>query len=531
MYYDANTGLGTGIEGTLDGGKIAPGQAFYVRAIGPSPALTITEQAKIQDQQTYFREGGEERVSHLYLKLKGGDREDAAIVSFTESAKDEFEISRDGRKMKNIGMFNLSTKVGDQFLAINNLNDAWCSRSIQVSIDDAAPGTYTLYAENLSSLTGVGSIVLKDNYAGNQVDFKESPSYTFEVSSDELSYGSRFEILLDRPELGLSIQPVANAFCNEDGAIVLDRSQDGAVYSVLDKTGKALVAETGTGGELRFAVPASAMSEGLNEFVVQTSFKGCDPGRLSTNAVINYAKAPVIISEDVSICAGETALLQVTSNVDATRYTWYGENGKEIKGASGNTLETSPVMIETFYFVSAENSSGCVGPKQVITVTPVDLQQPELSFKGDTLSAGAQAELYHWSLNGAEIAITHVPYFTPAEAGRYTVTCVTGGCVKMSSEFEITEWQIGKNDFDVDVYPNPTTSDNIFVKGRTSSDGAVSIGVMDVLGRSVYSSETEAEALLEGFQVQPRTPLKAGIYFLILEENSRKRKIRFIIRD
>lgn len=531
MYYDANTGLGTGSEGTLTGGKVAPGQAFYVQAIGPSPTLTITEQAKIQDQQTYFRDD-QRLISHLYLKLKGGDREDVAIVSFSEKAKDEFEIAGDGTKMKNVGMFNLSTSVDNQLLAINNLSDSWCSRNIRVSIDDVAPGTYTLYTEDLSSLIGAGSVQLIDNFAGKEVDLKKSSAYTFEVSSDEKSFGStRFEIIIDRPELDLNIQPVSSASCNEDGKILLDRSQHGATYSIFDKSGNVVAVQTGNGSELHFIVPASQLSEGANEFRIEASFKGCQAAPLSSSAVLNYARAPLILSEDVSTCKGESAALTVETNVAATRFIWYSENGNEIKGASQKTLQTDPIDTETFYFVSAEGSGGCIGPKQIITVTPVDIAAPVLSRTADTLYADSHADLYKWALDGEEIAVTYVPYFGISEAGKYTVTCVSGGCSKISSALEVTAYEIGNQKGNISIYPNPTTSDNISVRGFTSAEGSLSVTVMDVLGRDVYTTETTAEALAEGIRIQPRTNLKAGIYFLVVEENSKKRKIRFIVRD
>jgi hypothetical protein len=531
MYYDASTGLGTGRGGVLAGGRIAQSQAFYVQATGPSPSLTINEEAKSQGQQTFFRMT-EQPVSHLMLRLKSGETEDAAIVSLTEFANDEFEPELDGKKQANKGMFNLSTlSSNDHALAINNLNDAYCSKSIKLNITDAPAGKYTLFLEDISSLSGVGSITLVDNFAKEHLDFLEAAQYSFEITADDLSFGNnRFELLLERPQHDLSLTARTESACGAEGKIILNGSQRGAIYAVIDSKGRHVAVENGTGGELHFTVEKEYLKEGSNSFSIETSFKGCQAHNLPGVVVIEFANAPYVMSSDVSVCKGEKARIEVSSSLPDVAYRWYTASGTEIKGAVDNVFESEPVEAETFLFVSAESANGCQGPKQIIILTPEEVETPELRLISDTLLTATVAGYYIWSLNGEELAVTGQPFYPARSNGQYTVTCVSGGCIKMSSVFEVTSFEKGDIS-SISLYPNPATSDNIFLKGRMDRDQVVKITIIDLMGKEVFNTVKEGSLLEDGLQVVPAMRLKAGIYFLILEENSRKRKIKFIIRE
>jgi chitodextrinase len=532
MYYDAATGLGTATEGLLTAGKIAPGQAFYVQATGAGAALTISEPAKISEQQELFRSGGE-TISHLYLRLRNGETEDAAIVSLTDFGKDHFEAEFDGRKMANIDMFNLSTLSANAVsLAINNLSDAYCRKSVRLNLENTKPGTYTLSVEELGSLEGAGAVSLKDKYAQKNIELLETNQYTFEISEDSASYGSnRFEIILDRPQLDLSIEPLTWSACNEDAKVILPKSQSGASYSLVDKAGKAIASETGNGGELVFIISRGSLKEGQNEFQIEASFKGCLSARLSNTATVVFNQSPTVQANDASTCRGEKARLDATSDMIDARFIWYDPSGKEIKGNTSSTFETSVIETETFYFVSAEASNGCTGPKQVIVVTPVDLEVPALKLTADTLYATTVAEAYHWALNDEVIAMTSHPFLPVSVPGKYRVLCVSGSCTKTSSILEVSEFELSHAPADLSLYPNPTTSDNIHIQGRVATNGPLKISIIDVTGKEIFRTESNGLIVSEGLHLSPGLRLRAGFYFLILEENSKKRKIKFAIRE
>ncbi len=530
LYYDANTGLGTG-GGILPGGRISQGQAFYVQAVGPAPTLTITEQAKVQDQQSFYRM--EDRpVSHMLLRLSNAVFSDATIITFTDIGKDEFQPAVDGLKMKNEGMLNFGTIASEKVLAINNMSDTYCSKSFRLSLEDVQPGRYTLTAENVYTMLGIGAIALEDKFTGTVINLRETPSYEFDVTEDALSRGgSRFEITINRPEIDRSVIPAVTTSCGDGASILLEHSQEGAQYTVIDKQGKSIAAANGNGGELAFNVPASLLSEGLNEFAINVAFKGCTTAPLSSTVTVDFSKTPDVLTADVSTCVGEKAILTASTSVQGSRFVWYDGNGTQIKGVSGDTFETDEIVTESFYFVSVVAPNGCTGPMNVVMVRPIEMEAPSLTLSQDTLFVATRAEQYVWTLDDKEVAVTTTPFLSINQPGNYQVTCRFGGCVKTSSSFYVRAFELEGWNSEVHVFPNPARWNNINVQGNSREDNNLEISIIDMVGKKVFTSTTDAASLSSGILLTPSARLRSGVYYLIIENGVQTRKVKFIVSD
>jgi hypothetical protein len=224
-------------------------------------------------------------------------------------------------------------------------------------------------------------------------------------------------------------------------------------------------------------------------------------------------------------------MIKASSAGNDVTFTWYTSDGSKIKGVEGSTFETTPVEVETFVYVSGNSADGCQGPKHLVTVTPVELSNPIIRIENDTLRTDAIANSYIWSLNGTEVRTTDKPFLPVRSTGEYTVKCVMGTCTATSASFRVTELESGYANEDIMLYPNPTISDNINLKGDMDPGTTVEIKVIDVAGRVLYQGNAEGSELSGGVKVRPQTRLEPGIYFLILEENSKNRKIKFLIKE
>jgi hypothetical protein len=526
LYYDAATGLGTGTGGVLAGGKIAQGQSFYVRTTGANPSLTITERAKTTEQQTLYRESSSD-VGHFKIALHQGDLVDETIVVFTDFATDQYDPSFDGLKQRNEGMFNLASLSADGHpLAINNTDNRFCHKEVWLTIGDVKPGNYTLKTSTVE-LPAAGQVVLHDRFLGSSVNLLNEESYSFSVTEDPSSFGSeRFVIRVERPELPEKLTGAAQAQCGLGGSIRITQAIAGATYE-LSAGGNVLQSYISERDEIEFSIDKSALNKGRNEFIVSASFAGCDQNRVSTPFPMDYEDAPVALASDVSVCSGEAATLSAAIS-DGHRISWYDETGNVIKGQDAGTLVTEPVVKETFYYVSATTQHGCEGPKATITVTPAQLENPQLLFDGNTLQSSVVADSYEWKLNGEVIAETLTPYFTPVENGEYSLQVVSGGCTKASASFVVTGLENTEGG-SLSVYPNPTKTDAIHIKGSVRGDGAANIRIIDVAGREIFRAEVLLDNLNSGIRIQPGIRLEPGIYVLVLEKKSQIWKKRFVI--
>src|SRR5690606_27548501 len=104
---------GSQVSTGLDGGRIAPGQAFWLQATSANPTLIIHEAAKNTEQQTLYRESAP-AVSHIKFRLAQNTLADEAAIVLTNYGTDAFDAEYDASKMSNEGMFNLSSLSANQ---------------------------------------------------------------------------------------------------------------------------------------------------------------------------------------------------------------------------------------------------------------------------------------------------------------------------------------------------------------------------------------------------------------------------------
>jgi hypothetical protein len=545
LYYDCVTNLGTstgqsgpnaGTGGTLAGGLIAPGQAFYVQATGPSPSLTINEAAKFNAQQTFYREDGESQISHLFINLKQGEYMDQAVVTFTEFGSDDYDVNFDASKLKNEGMFNFSTMTSNgKEVAINNMSNAFCDKTIALSIDDVTEGQYVLEFPSPESFYGTNSLRLYDKYLNKTVEVTGNLEYAFEVTSDPLSFGkNRFEIAFNRPDLSSDVDVLKSASCNSEQMVTLSNTQKGASYSIVDTNGAIVGAsQLSKGDDLMFSVPSSILMEGVNSFKVNAFFEGCSTQTLSESIVLEKYTAPILTLDDVSTCSGASAMVQVMlDNPSVKEFAWYNGDNVKVKGYTSNYLETEPILTETVYSVAVILKNGCEGPRQGFVVYPEELAEPELILSNDSLFTTVVADKYEWRKNGEVIDVAQSNSITGLTAGSYEVTCWKGGCEKTSKVFSVTGAEESyERVFVSTVFPNPASNANINLKVVTPSNDDVLVKVIDVLGKEHYIQTFDAGSLRESVKITPKNVFRSGVYYVIVKQNQYLREVKFMIRD
>jgi predicted esterase len=535
MYYDANTGLGGETGGLLQGGRIAPGQAFWVQASNASPSLTITEKAKSTGQQTLYREN-ENPVNHLKINLQQGGKTDPTYVAFTEYGTDAFDEQVDGIKQKNTGMFNLSTWIGNNVdLAINNMSDAFCDKNIQLNLQNVSAGSYSFTFEKLETIDGIQDAILTDNFTKTTQNILQNNLYTFAVTTDASSYGrNRFTIKLTRGAVDLSIQASAANVCESSALVTLNKTQAGVQYTIVNNNNEA-ISETvaGTGDAVTITVPKEKLSEGSNAVKISAGYKGCSTQTMSTPVNFTYSKLPVVTVSALSSCQGSNGFITVGGASQGGSYRWYDNEMNLIKGVSGPSLETDELYEPVDYYVSAVNANGCEGPMQIVSLYPQSIDAPVIEEHGETLSTVAQGNL-QWFKDGEVLQGETGASIRPSNSGVYTVTTSIDGCTKTSEarELIITGTEVsGGGAFSVVAYPNPTSHQDLHVRVQSSKPGDLQVKMIDLVGRQVYSRTVGLEEAASGMRVVPTGQTPAGIYFLTVEQHGQLKKIKIVIKD
>ena len=194
-----------GTVGGLNDGKIAKGQAFWVKANGASPELIVKEVAKTTTG-AFYREAEEAVLNSLMITLndKNG-RSDDTYWGLNEQASNNFDNNFDIKKRDN-AIFDLSTVDGSgSDMAISVYQKFTCSDRLYLNIKDVENGGYTLVFNGLTSFVNGEKFVLVDSYLNEEYELVEGYVYNFNTDSELETKGKRFYLKLLNVEPQISL--------------------------------------------------------------------------------------------------------------------------------------------------------------------------------------------------------------------------------------------------------------------------------------------------------------------------------------
>ena len=541
-YYSTDLGAGT----------IPHGHAFWIRTYTASPALSVHEKAKVNPD---VAPATPETAPHLIVGLKQGDINDPAYIVFADAATDGLDPQFDGRKMRNYGMFNLSTITADTVnLAVNSVSNQFCTKTINLNVTDAAPGSYAFSFTNLQLLTDIGDIQIVDHFAGTTTTVTGA-DYNFTITSDPKSSGrARFALVFSKERLDLTNPKVtgSDVCAPGPGFVTLTNSQDGALYQVINQAGKT-ISELfeGTGEAIEIEVLPGELVSGENKVRITAGFAGCDRQLLPGEVALNYVSELTVTTDaDVSVCEGEDVTLEASGAPVGGFYKWFDSNGDVIEGATASTFAVSDVVSEVVYYVATAHPNGCESDLTEIHIYADTLDTPVVRMEKDTLFTDVVG-YYQWKKDGEEIAGATLHYYVPVENGEYSVVASNGGCIKESEAFQfgdpddgdpddgdpddgdpVTGIENGNNpEFVLNIYPMPSPGNRINVLLRSPKTEPVLIEIIDALGRLHFSRVVDVQTLMHGTQLIPSSPLYGGIYFIRATQADIKARKKIIVKD
>lgn len=172
--------------GTAGSGIIPVGQSFFVKSNGSNPILTMTNDIRMHDAQSFYKDYNIDvpEVFHLsvsdsvssdelvvrFSSLANGDRGlyDADKLYGAEDAPQMYSISEDGFKM-----------------TINALNHTGNTVTVPVGLEYFEDGQFEFTANGFDSFESTATIFLEDKLLNKMINLKETPIYHFAYSADD----------------------------------------------------------------------------------------------------------------------------------------------------------------------------------------------------------------------------------------------------------------------------------------------------------------------------------------------------------
>jgi hypothetical protein len=195
-------------SGTLNGGIIPSGAAFYVKAWSQA-TMVMKEKYKVGSNPTALFKTGEYADRDFRIRMTMDTiNQDEMVLKYIDDAtpaKDAYDID----KMWGAEV-NIATLGSDKsYLALNAKPFRGEGDTVKLSVWARSTGNYTMSFVNAADFASNLPLYLLDYYNGNIIDLRNDTSYTFKVTmTDASSFGdSRFELIVGK--MPVVIMPTA----------------------------------------------------------------------------------------------------------------------------------------------------------------------------------------------------------------------------------------------------------------------------------------------------------------------------------
>ncbi|MGN6640490.1 MAG: hypothetical protein ACTHJ8_16385 [Mucilaginibacter sp.] len=137
-----------------------------------------------------------------YLRLqfaKDSVTSDGILLQFDPASSTAYHPGEDALAMGGFGVLHLASLSSDNIpLAINDLPLTWHGLTVKLRVYAKNSGVYKMNMQEISSVPDSYQVWLKDQYQKDSVNFRQNPSYTFNINTaDTSSFGSnRFKLVI-----------------------------------------------------------------------------------------------------------------------------------------------------------------------------------------------------------------------------------------------------------------------------------------------------------------------------------------------
>lgn len=266
------------------------------------------------------------------------------------------------------------------------------------------------------------------------------------------------------------------------------------------------------------AVSATVTTAGVRLFTVRVS--GPNGTSVTTGTVsvtVNAPPAPTLTAGPSATLTCAQSSLTLTAGGGATgtqfAYRFAGAGISSQGAADGKAI----VNVAGTYSVTVTNASGCVATASTVISENNSTQRTQITAQpasssvvivGASISVALSATgtnlTYKWTKEGTVLAgvttsVLNLTGVTASQSGTYVCT-VSGDCGSVISQAFVLTVNAAPiilavepvvASFQIDLYPNPATSDRVWVKIHGAAKQSVQMQLMDTKGRIVWERRVE----------------------------------------
>ena len=250
-----------GVSNTL-----ASGQAFFVKATGPTPTLTSAESVKSGVGASFIRQSANPSSMMRISLTNAFGYTDENVIRFHESGSISFDPENDALKLTG-GILNLSTRTPEGVkLCINTLPAVpEEGMVIPIGVSSFVNGAFQLRFSDLGDEAGSARIRLFDAYTNSFQAVNEGFVYRFTISSDtNSSKEGRFQLVMSKTiefpvlakEEETTLHVGQNSGSDQINVTIRNRKPGKGEIRMTDMTGKIIFGkELENNGQSEYRIP------------------------------------------------------------------------------------------------------------------------------------------------------------------------------------------------------------------------------------------------------------------------------------
>lgn len=538
--WDGATGNGgyiywDGSVGSLKDGIIAPWQGFWVQSTNASPGLMVTENAKYDSLgASYYRTS--EDIHYVEISLSDGEKQDLAYIKFTTESIDEYSKNEDAYKRLN-EYFNLSSLSDDSVaLAINVVNEMYCSKTIQINIGDTEPGHYVMSFDLSNAIKYDESYALYDKYLEDTIDLNLNSTYEFDVTTVPETFNTRFELIVKKGAIDKTVVVTNTEYCEDEdlNELMLNGSQFGVDYSVKYGDGTYSTPVRGTGAQISISLDTNKVVVGKSTLGLMAGYPTCaieDVGSFEIDRV--ELLDALLVKDQLVICKGDDAVIYFDQLPEESSYRYYLDSAlTDYVDFTGTEYVLNSLDDGVKARFSAVNRLGCAGSVSEVDINISALLDPLLMLEGDTLVSN-YGGINVWYLDDFIIDDISEPKYVPIETGVYMVSASEGQCVKYSNDvsYLINGVDEMSDNSGVSIYPNPVDNGGYFYLSGKDFSKVTKVVILSDKGDLISNCNYQI-INNNKMQLSPSTKkLSNGFYLLFIQFEDRVSVKKFMLKD
>ncbi len=229
-----------------EGGLIAMGQAFWVKASAASPSLTIHEPAKSSTVVgDFYRTSLSQTSEQLIIGIQNEKFRDRSYLKINENSSDDFDHLYDGYKLKNESLNIYFKDNANRDLVMHTLRTIPSTMEIPLVIEAAEPGNYEISFHNIENFAPASSLFLIDRMEGKAMAVAAGESYPVSITSPLQVISDRFYLSgnaqLSERKLSDLVQVYPNPV--KDKLTIRLPSHEKVSVKLMDSQGRELLTE------------------------------------------------------------------------------------------------------------------------------------------------------------------------------------------------------------------------------------------------------------------------------------------------